>query len=170
MSIGQNTKALSGILFDFNGTLFFDSDMHFEAFRLCFDRYGISLPDENLEDFMVQKIVGRTTAAIFRQYFKPDATDEECEEFAIIKENYYYDICLSNPQKMKLVPYAEKMLDYIKNANIPYCIATGSGKREMDFFIEHLGLDRWFDIQKIVYTDGSFKGKPSPNCYLIAAE
>jgi beta-phosphoglucomutase-like phosphatase (HAD superfamily) len=30
-------------------------------------------------------------------------------------------------------------------------------------------LPRWFDIEKIVYSDGKIKGKPAPDIYIIAA-
>ena len=39
----------------------------------------------------------------------------------------------------------------------------------MLFYIEHLGLDRWFSLDNIVYTDGRLRGKPAPDIYRIAA-
>ena len=40
---------LQGILFDFNGTLFFDSEMHLAAFREMFHRAGLpALPDREM--------------------------------------------------------------------------------------------------------------------------
>ena len=159
-------KKLSGILFDFNGTLFFDSFIHVEAFKKVFVRFGKTEPDL---EFMTENIFGRTNEMIYKQNFNPNADFKECESFRIAKENYYYDICLAAPEKMKLVSGASEMLNYIKSANIPYCMATGSGREEVEFFIKHLGLDRWFSWTNIVYTDGSFNGKPAPDCYRLAA-
>ena len=160
-------KTLSGILFDFNGTLFFDSYMHREAFRRVFELFGKPAPDD---DYMVKNIFGRTNEMIYKQNFNADADFEECEKFRIAKENFYYDICLASPDKMKLVDGAEELLDFIRDTAIPYCMATGSGREEVEFFIEHLGLDRWFSWDNIVYTDGTFRGKPYPDCYLLAAK
>jgi beta-phosphoglucomutase-like phosphatase (HAD superfamily) len=42
-------------------------------------------------------------------------------------------------------------------------------KESFYFFIEHLRLDRWFDVAKIVYDDGMRPGKPAPDIYLAAA-
>jgi len=39
----------------------------------------------------------------------------------------------------------------------------------LQFFTEHLRLDRWFDVAKIVYDDGIRPGKPAPDVYLAAA-
>ena len=38
------------------------------------------------------------------------------------------------------------------------------------FFIKEFGLEKWFDISKIVYDNGKIKGKPEPDIYEIAAK
>ena len=160
-------KSLSGILFDFNGTLFFDSYMHLEAFRRAFSLYTKNIPSD---DYMIKNIFGRTNEAIFKDNIKPDATPEECEKFRTAKVEFYYDICRSSPGKMRLVDGACEMLDYIKKEGIPYCMSTGSDRDEMEFFFDRLGLERWFSWDNVVYTDGSFQGKPMPDGYLLAAK
>lgn len=40
----------------------------------------------------------------------------------------------------------------------------------MDFYIESFRLERWFDVEKLVYDDGTILGKPAPDFYLRAAE
>ena len=67
-------KQLKGVLFDFNGTLFFDSDMHMEAFRRAFPKYGQPVPSD---EFMIGRCFGRTNDTIYRENFKPDPTPEE---------------------------------------------------------------------------------------------
>ena len=37
------------------------------------------------------------------------------------------------------------------------------------FYIENFKLERWFDLDKIVYSDGKIPGKPAPDIYEIAA-
>ena len=53
--------------------------------------------------------------------------------------------------------------------NIPRTIATSSEITNVQFFIQHLSLHRWFDVTKIVYDDGVRPGKPAPDMYLAAA-
>jgi beta-phosphoglucomutase-like phosphatase (HAD superfamily) len=61
-------------------------------------------------------------------------------------------------------------LDDLVKLEIPHTIATASGKNNVDFFIQHLDLDRWFEQEKIMYDDGQISGKPAPDLYLRAAE
>ena len=157
---------LKGILFDFNGTLFFDSKIHFEVFKrvaLLFGKKPFS------EEFMIKNVFGRTNALIYRQNFSHNATDAECKRFSDIKVKMYFDTCLERKDIMRLVPGVPEMLDFLKASGIPYCISTGSDREEMEFFVRHLGLERWFNWDNIVYTDGSFAGKPAPDCYILAA-
>lgn len=54
--------------------------------------------------------------------------------------------------------------------NIPHTIATGSEKTNVDFFIKIFHLDKWFDVDKIVYDDYKIAGKPDPAIYLKALD
>ena len=36
-------------------------------------------------------------------------------------------------------------------------------------FLKELNLPKWFDVEKIVYDDGTIPGKPQPDIYLKAA-
>ena len=49
-------------------------------------------------------------------------------------------------------------------------IATASGEKNVRFFFEHLGLDRWFSLERVALNDGTMKGKPEPDIYWKAAE
>ena len=160
-------KKIKGILFDFNGTLFFDSDFHIEAFQRIFPELGAPAPTR---EEVIERILGRSNAMIYRENIKADASDAETAEFGHNKEAIYFELCLANKERFKLTEGAEEFLDYLKAEKIPFTIATGSDRESVDFFFEHLGLDKWFDIDKIVYTDGSFRGKPNPDCYVLAAE
>lgn len=157
---------IRGILFDFNGTLFFDSKMHILAFRRLFEEYNLPVLSD---DEIVHSIFGRTNITIFREKFKPDASMEEAMAFSDKKEALYREICLADPACMKLVDGAEEMLSELKSRNVPFCLATGSPKDNLDFYVEHLGLGRWFGAGNTVYDDRSFPGKPAPDIYRIAA-
>ena len=160
-------RSAKGILFDFNGTLFFDTELHIKAFEIIFPMYGKEKPTR---EFLTSKVFGRTNASIYRDNFDKNATFEAADEFRRRKEEVYYQLCLADKSIFKLVDGVPEMLDYLKEKGIPYTIATGSGGEEVDFFFKHLGLGRWFDKDRIIYTDGTFNGKPAPDCYLLAAE
>ena len=50
---------IKGIIFDFNGTLFYDSDKHIWAFRRFFEKRGLSLPSD---EYIVKNIFGKKSA------------------------------------------------------------------------------------------------------------
>ena len=39
-----------------------------------------------------------------------------------------------------------------------------------EFYIKEFQLEKWFDLDKIVYSDGTIPGKPAPDIFMIAAE
>lgn len=158
---------IKGLLFDFNGTLFFDSEYHFAAFGSFYKEYGLPTPNR---EYMTNNIFGRTNEELFPQQFKKDATKEEISEFGERKESRYRELCIKAPEKIKLADGVEEMLYYLKENSIPYCIATGSPYSNIKFYIEEMGLGRWFSMDNIVYCDNTFPGKPAPDIYIRAAE
>ena len=61
-------------------------------------------------------------------------------------------------------------MNYLRDNKIPRTIATASNRMNVDFYIEMLHLERWFDLDKIVYSNGKIPGKPAPDIYEIAAK
>ena len=159
--------SIKGLLFDFNGTLFFDSDFHIGAFDECYGIYGI---EPLSREYVINNLFGKNNHDICNSYFVPNATEADVVRYGEVKESAYMRKCLACPDKMKLCDGAAEMLDYLKAHNIPYCIATGSPIQNVEFYFEHLGLGRWFTLDNIVYAAGSFQGKPAPACYLLAAK
>ncbi len=156
-----------GIIFDFNGTLFFDSEKHLRAWRNFSKKLrGVPFSDEEMREHMF----GRTNKDIISYAIGKEPSDELVEKMAKEKEGLYREECIAEGEKCKLAPYATEFLDYLKSKNIPRTIATMSEKDNVDFYIKHFDLPRWFDVDKIVYSDGKIKGKPAPDIYLIAAK
>lgn len=161
------TDRYKGIIFDFNGTLFFDSEKHLEAWREFSKRLrGVPFSDEEMSKYMF----GRTNKDIIAYAISREPEPELVEALAKEKEGLYRDMCRAEGDKCKLAPYAIEFLDYLKENNIPRTIATMSEKDNVDFYIEHFKLAKWFDLDKIVYSDGTIKGKPAPDIYQIAAK
>ena len=157
----------NGIIFDFNGTLFWDSELHMEAWREFSRRLrGTSFSDEEMLKYMF----GRTNEDIIAYAIGKRPSPDLVEKFAVEKEQVYRDMCKRHPEIFKLAPFAEEFLDYLKANNIPRTIATMSEKDNVDFYIKEFHLEKWFDIEKIVYSDGIIPGKPAPDIYLIAAK
>lgn len=158
---------MQGIIFDFNGTLFFDSELHYEAWRIYSEKLrGYKFTDEEMRLHMF----GRTNADIIEYAIGRKPTAEMVEKIGKEKEELYRQMCLKDKEHLVLAPYAEKFLDYLKSKNIPRTIATMSDWDNVSFYIKEFKLEQWFDIDKIVYSDGKIKGKPAPDIYEIAAK
>ena len=157
----------NGIIFDFNGTLFWDSELHMVAWREFSKRLrGTQFSDEEMLKYMF----GRTNEDIIAYAIGKRPSPELVKKFAVEKEQVYRDMCKRHPEIFKLAPFAEEFLDYLKANNIPRTIATMSEKENVDFYIKEFHLEKWFDVEKIVYSDGIIPGKPAPDIYLIAAK
>lgn len=151
-----------GVIFDFNGTLFWDTDLHNRAWDKFFDKYQIKMTDA--EKF--QKMHGKNNRDILNSLFNEHLSDKEIEDLALEKELMYQELCLKTD--MELAPGVEEFLSFLKEKDIPYTIATASGIENVDFYFKHLALSDWFDRKKVVYNNGKIKSKPDPEIYQTA--
>ena len=158
---------MKGIIFDFNGTLYWDSQLHYDAWR-DFSKIlrGYPFTDEEMR----KKMFGHTNADIIEYAIGKKPSDEMVEKYGKEKEALYRERCLKEPEKFKLAPGAIEFLDYLKENNIPRTIATMSEWDNVEFYIKHFDLGKWFDLDKITYSDGTIPGKPAPDIFLIAAQ
>lgn len=157
----QNVK---GIVFDFNGTLFWDTQLHIDAWmRYCAER-NIPL---TLDDFY-KKVHGKSNEAIFKILLNRTLSPEEGKIEENNKEGLYREICVE--RGLGLAPGAEELLDRLKEIGIPFTIATASYYANVKFFYEFTRLDRWFRFEDIVYLDGTVPSKPDPTMYFKAME
>lgn len=153
-------------IFDFNGTLFLDLPMHRIAWNRFMARRGIEVTDEMFYKYMF----GPTNDFILRRILSPDLTDAEIEAMSKEKEALYREVVLNDPALRRLAPGAPEMLDMLKARGVPCAIATGSIRDNVDFYMNALRIDRWFDYDHIFYDEGALPGKPDPAIYLQAMD
>lgn len=151
----------SGVIFDFNGTLFWDTPLHNKAWNIFLAKHGLSYSDE--EFFSL--IHGKNNRDLLLSMFG-DISDLQIAQFIDEKETLYQKLTLETD--LKLAPGVEDFFSFLETHNIPFTIATASGKENVDFYFEHLGISRWFEYDKVVYNNGRIKGKPHPQIYEIA--
>lgn len=155
-----------GILFDFNGVLFWDSHFHETAWKAYSKQIrGSELSGEE----MSHQVYGRTNKDIFEYLLGKPVTGTELNQHIEGKESLYRHICLDHPGEFKLAPGAIEYLDYLKGAHTLRTIATASEIGNLQFFFKYLDLAKWFDFDLVAYDDGTIQGKPAPDIYLKAA-
>ena len=158
---------MKGIIFDFNGTLYWDSQLHYDAWREYSKILrGTAFTNEEMRD----KMFGHTNEDIIEYAIGKKPTKEMVEKYGKEKEAVYRKRCLLDPENFKLAPGAIELLDYLVEKNIPRTIATMSEWDNVEFYIKEFKLEKWFDLDKIVYSDGTIPGKPAPDIFQIAAE
>lgn len=152
-------------IFDFNGTLFKDSDKHEAAWYVFTGRYGKQTTPEEIKQYFL----GRANGYILHRLFGDDLPEEEVARMTLEKEGIYRDLCRADAAAFHLVPGAEAFLDFLKAEGVRFTIATGSEISNVEFYFREFRLSRWFDRDKVVLDDGTFPGKPAPDGYLRAA-
>ena len=148
-----------GVIFDFNGTLFWDSEYQESSWDEYLKTHDIKLTKSQKKEY----IHGRNGKDTFEILFNRKLNDLEVHQLVEEKEILYREECLKH--KMELAPGAKSLLEYLKNKEIPMAIATASGKTNIDFFIEKFNLLAYFELDHIIYNDGSTKGKPNPDLF-----
>lgn len=148
-----------GVIFDFNGTLFWDSEYQETSWDKYLQTHNINLTKAQIKEY----IHGRNGKDTFEILFKQKLNDLEVQQYTEEKEIIYRNECLKH--KMELAPGAKRLLEYLKKLEIPMAIATASGKTNVDFFIDKFNLLDYFAEEHIIYNDSIIKGKPHPDLF-----
>ena len=142
-----------GIIFDFNGTMYFDRDYNDEAWLKTIN----SLADTKIEDLHAFTKGMKVYKDL--QYVKgvmdklgKSYDDKRLYEVSIAKEKLYQKIILEHHDN-QLAPGLEELLNQIKSLGIPYTIASMAPEINFDFYLDYLKLSRWFKKEEIIYDD-----------------
>lgn len=158
-----NSKEDRAVIFDFNGTMFFDDDKHVISWKaFAKEKYNYDLKDEEFPNH----IHGHNNADILHYLTGKTFTPEETLMAATEKELMYQKICEEDKDNLHLVKGLTEFLDLLVKNHIKIGIATASMKPNVDWYIKTFHLAKWFDIENIVYDDNTLiRGKPDPMIY-----
>ena len=147
---------MEGVIFDFNGTLFFDNPKHILAWsRISHDIRHRGISEEELHEH----INGVPNNKVIAYMYNGECTKEEVQKYSELKEAYYREFCREDTESFHLVKGAEQYFEFLKKKHIPFTIASASIKPNIDFFVESFHLDTWMDPSAIVYDDGTYENK-----------
>ncbi|MCK9598766.1 MAG: HAD family hydrolase [Sphaerochaeta sp.] len=151
------------LIFDFNGTLFWDSEYHRQAWNSVSMQYRkkpLSLEESHY-------LNGRTNAETITYLSGYLPGTAELERLSEEKELIYQHICMDN-QPLHLAPGFLGLAARAKALGVPMAIATSAGKSNIERYKLWFGLCDIIDEDLIIYDDGVRKGKPEPDIYLDA--
>ena len=148
--------AYKGVIFDFNGTLFFDNDKHILAWgEISKMLRGKGITEEEL----LEHFNGVPNQKIVTYLLGREGIAEEVEKYSQLKEEFYRRFCFEDQEKFHLVDGAVEFFNYLKEKEIPFTIASASIKANIDFFVKEFKLAKWINPEDIVYDDGSYENK-----------
>ena len=156
---------MKAVLFDFNGTLFDDTRFHMRAWQKYMrEKFGISLTLDEVR----QKFIGPNNATIFHSFFGDRFSETELHAFSREKEEEYRAAARAEGA-LHLMEGAPELFDLLTERGVPFALATASEMDNVRFYLEDLGLKRWFTLDRIVYEEGKLASKPDPAFYIEAA-
>lgn len=145
----------NGIIFDFNGTLLFDTDLHVKAW----DTIAKKLHKGPITyETIVRNYWGLANEELLRKLTDNIYSDQKYQQLSQEKEALYRQYVCENKQ-YQLVDGVIDFFNYLKNNNIPFTIASASIKENIDFYVTHFKLKKWIDPAMIVYDNGQYKNK-----------
>jgi beta-phosphoglucomutase-like phosphatase (HAD superfamily) len=120
-----------GIIFDFNGVLWWDSHLQEQAW-MQFSAQIRGTPFAEHE--LAVHIHGRTNQHTLEYLTGRSLPQAELAQLTQQKESLYRQLCLDAGQDFCLSPGAMELLDYLVSRDIRRTIATASEKTNLDFF------------------------------------
>lgn len=145
---------MKAVVLDFNGTMFFDSSLHVEAWSKIYR----ALYPEDTKPLDMAVVCGPNNDTILKN-MAPWLTAAERMVWSEKKEEMYRRACLSKPELLHLVAGTEEFLRYLQSKDVPFGLASASIRSNIDFFFEVFALDRWFQKDQVVYDDGTYPDK-----------
>lgn len=153
-------SAQHGVIFDMDGVLVASGRAHAASWRLLAKQRGVDFSDEAF-----QRLFGRTSRDIVREVFGPDVTDEQIAELDAQKEALYRDLITG---MVPLTIGVREVLTGLADAGFRLAIATSGPPENVNLVLDEGRLRHFFSA--VVTGFDVQRGKPAPDCFLLAAE
>lgn len=145
---------MRAVLLDFNGTMFFDTRFHMEAWSEIYHE----LHPEDTQPLDPKRICGPRNDGII-QNMAPWLDAGQRQQYSERKEELYRRVCRRNPEDFHLVAGAESLMQGLQERGIPFILASASIPANVDFYFDSFPIGRWLKREQVVYDDGSYADK-----------
>ncbi len=153
---------MKAVLFDLNGVIVDDEDVHFAAFVKVVDEFGVAFTKKDYEELCY----GRSDIDGFKQICS--RFNLECNLDQLVQKKhsaYLISIALVNLQMFQGV---ERLLRELRNRGYRIGLVTASNREEVEAILGYLKIAPYFDV--VITNDDVSESKPSPQGYLVASE
>lgn len=157
------TPTLQGVIFDLDGVLTDTAEYHYQAWRSLAESLSIPFDREFNEQL---KGVGRMESLDRILAVKGVELSLSEKEKLATEKNELYKSFVEGVSPKDLLPGIDALLKALKGAGVKMAVASAS--KNARSVLSKLGVESLFDV----IVDGTMveKGKPDPECFLLAAE
>ena len=147
---------IKAALIDMDGFLINSEELYLEANKIYFKKFNFTFTEELHKQGTGQK---------FEVWIKSVTNiDKTGEQILHERNEIYYRLA---KERLKLLPGAKDFL-HLMHRNFKTVLVTSSNKDYVDFVFGITEISRHFDL--IITGELVTKGKPDPQCYLLAAK
>jgi beta-phosphoglucomutase family hydrolase len=150
-----------GFIFDLDGTLVSNMELHAEAFARFTERHG--LPPMTLE--MRARLDGKRNSDIFPIIFAQALSSEDIRRLEDEKEGLYRQLSRG---RLSPLTGVDRLLAALEARGLPAAVATSAPAANVRHTLHELGLAT--RLPHVVRSDQVPRGKPHPDVFLAAAE
>lgn len=166
-----SSKELKAIIFDMDDTMVKTMELHFEAWvELCLKNNpkNIELDDKEGVSWLnierVKKFYDGCTSEEFVKKLFGDLPSVIIKKYVLEKEQLFM-------QRSNAIKEIDGLTGFLNSCeNIDKAIASSTSRIGIDYVLNKLNLNRFFDPEYIVDPSKIKNGKPHPDPYLKAAE
>ena len=153
----------TAVLFDFNGVLVDDEDVHFEAFRRILAVPGVTIAHDVYRRYLGYDDRG-TIAALLAHYGRsPDVDEDDLARLVARKQASYAQLAGQHP---RLGFGARALVQALRDAGVPLAVVSGARRAEIDAVLDASSLRGCFTA--VVAAEDVARGKPDPEGYRLA--
>lgn len=156
----NTTMRPEAVIFDMDGVLVDNHQVHFEAWMIFCKKHHIEL---SAEEFRM-KMLGGSNRNLLRKIFNRELSTTEITQYSQEKEKIYRQLHAPTIQGVRGVT------DFIRNLkqeNYLVAVATAACPENMEFVLNALDIGQSFDVT--INESHVEKGKPDPEVYLKTA-
>ena len=156
-------KSKKLVCFDFDGLLVDTEPLHHLTYETVLDELGFPL---ELDFISYCKVAHSSNRDLFNQTVKQKYPDFPHEWIDIRNKKIQLYKDLLKQGLIKAMPGAAKLIEKLKEENIPFCIVTNSNRCDVDEITNHLPFLK--KVPKIFAREDYKNPKPEPDGYLTA--
>jgi HAD superfamily hydrolase (TIGR01509 family) len=154
---------IRAVIFDFNGVLVDDEDVHFELFREVLHEEGVTIDARQYHEcYLGLDDRGCFEAALLKA--GQAAAGSRLDDLIARKARRYVTVATAG---LRFFPGAARCLTTL-GARWPLAINSGALRPEIEFALDRLGCREW--VAAIVSAEDTTRCKPDPQGYLLALD